>query len=668
MKRFLYSILAVATLAGCTNNDMEDVLPAEESLANEPELVYVEVGATNGETKATFEGDLNAYWEAGDQILAVQGLSTTDERRNNISLKWTDVPGYSTAIGIRTGEGTANARFNGDVNEYLGGGSSYVHFAYPAAGSSLSTNVSLDYNTINVSDRKATTTCSFTVPAAQDAKWTPAMFGSTATPVALSDIGEVAFKNVNSCLSIFVFEKDKTTPKKIESIRITAANNIVGTISATTPVSKNGNPLTADLFTPNATGNTITASNLGSVAAVNGNYEYRFEVLPVNAGEISIEVIDAAGSIVTRKVNLGKSFAANTRHKVRVSWDPASITSGDATSWYEDYATNPATGLTMGAIYVHGAKIAGVGASEVSEVGIKVGSEYRKADVDYSSLRNIELSVSGIASGKYAVAAYAKLTDGTVVETTTQEVEVFGNDATTTAHVYSTYNYDGGVNMQNISGGGNTIFTDVAVSNSYVKDNLVASTTLYSDSTALASASGGASPAKTDCSWTLYPACHVVVILKNGYPMYTSAKYDTNVTGLPFEADWTTTNYPTSAGWAYDTCTDDGEYLQIKTGKTGGFVTPAFHVPGDISLDVQLAGGTSGTGNGYWYVNAVNSQSISTANGVKGTNGYMYNTSYATWNGTTPVLKNNGYNKVSVVIYGGKIYSCRISKVYFKYK
>ncbi len=676
MKKFLYSILAVATLAGCANNEIDEAVPSEDTIVNEPVPVYVEVGAAAGiQTKASFDGELAAYWEAGDQILAVQGLSTTDERRNNISFTWTDVPATASTMELVSGDGTPNARFAGEVNDYIDGSASYIHFAYPAAGASLSTNVSLDFNTINVSDRKATTTCSFTVPASQDGKWTPAMFATTPAAIALgASVGDITFTNVNSCLAVRVFEKDGTTPKQIESVTITAANNFVGTISATTPVSKNGNPLTADIFASSATGNTITATNLGGIAALGGNYEYRFEVLPVDAGSINIEIVDAAGSVVTRTVNLGKAFEANKRHGVKVTWDPASITMNNATSWYEDYAGNAATALSPGAVYANGIKITGVAASEVKEVGLKINGTNNAVSTDWSAMRNIELSKAGLASGKYDVQAYAILSDNTEIATDVKSIEVMGAGVTANNQVYSSYSVNG-VDTPNNSLNGSRIYADMTTNDAYVNENLVNATTIYYGDT---SASAAGVKAETgNAAWASYNS-HATLTLKNGYTL-SSPAYTTHVTGIPFEADWSKNNYAASEdGWKYHSSSDAGEYLTIGSKTKGGFVTPAFNVPTDINLNIQVAGGCSAVlaGNTAWYVSAVSSNaSLNMSEKTMAMNKTLTNTSYATFN-AHDVQFTTTNNRLSVAAYGGTTgsgiflagYEARIVKVKIEYK
>ncbi len=625
MKRFLYAIFAVSALVGCSKSEVEEIVCEPEQPA-EPVLTYTEVGAVSGgDTRATFGADLEAYWQEDDQILTVQSLSTTDTYRTNFGESWlggyTDVPASASAMPLKSGAGTAAARFGGEVGDYLDGAASYIHFAYPAAGTTLTTLTKVSNQPSGgVESRKTTTTCTFTAGAEQDGVWQPSLFASTSETVALNaDLGEVRFTNLNSALGIRVFEQDGTTPKPVEYIKITATNNIVGTISATTPESPYGSPLSADMFAVNATGNTVTASQLWRVEPLGDNHEYRFEVLPVDAGEITIELIDEKGSSVVRRVTLGKPFAANCRHGVKVTWDTASITAGDATSWYEDYAGNSLTSYSRDEISVRDIRISGITAADITEAGVKVDGTNYPVQTDWSGMRNLVFSVAGIASGEHTVAPYAKLTDGTEITAAPQQVIVM-SAGSMNSKIYSAYN------ERNNALHGSRIYADSSI-DPYTDTNLVSRSTLYCAGTE-AGQSASVNVESEELAWQQWDNCYVSVTLKNGYT-FTSAATTVQVTGIPYSHRFHNSGEDLDGWYVGGSYAWKWDGLNLLPKKNAdGYISKKFHLPEALTLNYHAEAkyyhGTAGSNKATIYVGPSAAQSAPNKDAGAGATSYSF--------------------------------------------
>ena len=240
MKKIFISILSAAMFAACAKPETEDVIPVNPEPEDEAQTVYVEIGATTGsDTKATYDENLKAYWEAGDQILAVQGSASSKTS--------TAMGGTETADGkplsINSGEKTNSAIFTGDIEVKDNNNNRFFHFAYP---SNISLQTKTNIPATIFGSVTTTTTCTYTVPSEQDGKWTPFLCTSTTEKTTAANITNINFgTSLNACLAVRVFYHDGKTPKPVKRIRITSGNNIVGTISATTA---NDGAFSADMF------------------------------------------------------------------------------------------------------------------------------------------------------------------------------------------------------------------------------------------------------------------------------------------------------------------------------------------------------------------------------------------------------------------------------------
>lgn len=523
MKKIFISILSAAMFAACAKTETEDITPISPEPEDEAQTVYVEIGATTGsDTKATYDENLKAYWEAGDQILAVQGCACEWKAFGN------EQTVHANTLSLISGELSNSAVFAGDISTQTSD-TKYFHFAYPATNTELYTYGNI--NSFNTSNTQ-TSTCTYTVPSEQDGKWTPFLCTSTADKTTAANITNIDFgTSRNACFAVRVYEADGTTPKKIKSITIVAENNIVGTISATTD---NDGSFAGKEFEIVGGGNTITADNLQNIETLNNLYEYRFEVLPIGSGKISLTVTDESGSVITRTAN-AKTFKANTRSGVNVYWDAAGI-SMDATTWFEDScANNELSALSSANTIYCDVTLFGIGAADIQKkVVIVNGTEYENNDS--SNKFSSEIAATN-GNGAYTVQAYAVLNDGTRLDSAEQTVYVVDEKVlpAITAHtIRSSYNNNGAVEKTNDING-DLINANVSLNDCWASNNLIESVTLVYDGFN-ASMTGDTNLAKsveTSVDLRAYKNTHIEVKFSNGYVISTPY-YTINVTGIPY--------------------------------------------------------------------------------------------------------------------------------------
>ncbi len=564
MKKILLFMAAAAMMGGCAKNDSDSSVIA-------PVRERVEVGVATDGTKASYDASLKAYWETGDKIVAVMGYGTVQ----------------GETLDIQSGSGSANAVFAGEITVRDLIDPRYIHFAYPDTAVLES-----------VGDAESATTCTFTVATEQDGKWSPFLCASSAEKARPSKLSGITFgKSLNAAFGVRVFAADGSTPKQLQSVKIEAANNITGTLSATTAV--DGSFADA-VFAVDATGNTITATNPQYTTGVDGAgrtyYEYRFEVLPVVAGDIKITVTAADGAVLSRTMGKSVTFTANKRAGVNISW--ASVSVEGITSWYEDSCNSGvASSLDGRKIYVNNVKIAGVDADAagVSESGIKVTdasnnvSVYKNTDGGTSFSKEI-----AVVGGTYRVQPYAVI-NGTEYTAAEQSIIVTSVLGIGTHNIWTSYNHNDAVSKQNSGVDNDKIYANVALSGddaSYAASNLVSTVALvYGSTTTLKSGDKslvGADFTTDAVAKTQYADCRLLVTLANASGKtftLTSPAYTMNVTGIPYDFDFSN-NGKNSEGWTLSG-TSWSTYSVLQLEKNGYAISPAFYIPADVSINVQ---------------------------------------------------------------------------------
>lgn len=568
MKKIFISILSAAIFAACAKTETEDITPICPEPEDEAQTVYVEIGATTGsDTKATYDENLKAYWEAGDQILAVQGCACEWKAFGN------EQTVHANTLSLISGELSNSAVFAGNISTQTSD-TKYFHFAYPATNTELYTYGNI--NSINTSNTQ-TSTCTYTVPSEQDGKWTPFLCTSTADKTTAANITNIDFgTSRNACFAVRVYEADGTTPKKIKSITIVAENNIVGTISATTD---NDGSFAGKEFEIIGGGNTITADNLQNIETLNGLYEYRFEVLPIGSGKISLTVTDESGSVITRTAN-AKTFKANTRSGVNVYWDAATITMDEPLSWYEDTTANKYSTLKTDVIYVNNVAVHGVSTNDITEVGVYVnGNKYQENNVSLSFNKEI---AAYAGSGVYTIKPYAIISGKGEITGEEKSITVTGELSIASHTIRSSYNSNGAV-AKNNDLAGDKIYAKVLLNDTFAAENLIESATLYYGDNTLTIDAKGSEFYTESIAYQAYSDCYAKIEFKNGYVISTT-DYTINVTGIPYSI---TTNSATPTGWETSNTTTSNGKLLIKDG--GYILSPAFYASSECSYGVNAS-------------------------------------------------------------------------------
>lgn len=562
--------------ASCTKSEPEDIVPAVPEPDSEAQMVHVEIDATAGsETKATYDENLHAYWEAGDQILAVQGSASS---KNSVALGATETCDGMT-LSINGGEYTNKAVFAGDIEVKDNSHNRYFHFAYPSSAAALHTETHIPATIFG--SVTTTTTCTYTITPEQDGLWHPFLCASTAGHTTAEAIDHISFgTSRNACFAVRVFESNGKTPKRIKSITITAENGIVGTLSATTD---NDGSFADKTFDAAGSGNTITADNLQNIEPLNGLYEYRFEVLPVNSGKIYLLLNDEDGSSIERIAN-AKEFKANYRSGVNVAWDKAGIKM-NATTWFDDScAKGELSALGSKTTIYCDISTFGVTSGNIAEKGIIINgdTEHPYIITDAGTKFHTEIAARN-GNGEYTVLCYIKLKDESE-PLTSEEQKVYIVDEeilpVITSHtIRSSYNTNGEIAKTNDING-NIIKASVGLNDCWASNNLVNSVTLlhggFSDTMEI-----GAEFTTGELEYRSYDDCYIEVAFKNGYTLKTPA-YTINVTGIPYY-------------WINSETSVKGSSHGDTISGTTMFFAPTDNFIAKVVYNVVLDGRTSGT-------------------------------------------------------------------------
>ena len=325
------------------------------------------------------------------------------------------------------------------------------------------------------------------------------------------------------------------------------------------------------------------------------NYEYRFEVLPVDAGVLTVELVDAAGSKIIRQTN-PKTFKANTRSGVNVVWDDATVNIDDKPlTWYDDYAKNGFSDMGANSVYVKGAKIRGVGIENVKVIGVRLrkltddGQETGDENITYhpnpdlsslSSDENGTLSfdsqLDNIPSGNYYVRPYAIIINSDGAE---QEIISTVHTAIVTGDldiiIRSSYNNNGTVAKTNDLNG-DKIY--VSLKDAFAAKNLTASSTFHYGNNDPLVVTGSAEFETGSIAPQQYSNCYAEIELKNGYK-FTTQSYTVNVTGIPYSINFTDAN---PNGWNANNCKKQDNSTLIKKNE-GYLISPRFFAAGDYN-------------------------------------------------------------------------------------
>ena len=538
MKRlFLPILLAAIGFVGCSQSDMTEIAPEIQMGTTD-----FGVGAGQGnESRASYDEDLKFFWEAGDEIAVLQDC----------------VGGYQQSLTLFDGEMTNEGFFRNTSYEYVMGTMANFHFVYPASSANLASK-------------------SIALPA-QDGVWTPILVAST-DKANIKDLQSVKLQSIAGALAIRVFQNDKKTPYRVKTVTVSGTKPFLGEFVGT---------LGADgkmTYTPSATESSFTANVEGIELNADNNYEYRFEVLPVTAGVVTVTLTDVDGNVITLSTSGEKTFKVNTRTAVNVAWDPT-LSIGEVTSWYEEAVANGSSSIAPSTIYIKDVKSnGGIGAPKI----LLDGSVY-----PHTTLSDGTYVLSNVPSGEHTVRASVGQPDGSSETTDAQIVEVT-TIPTVTYSARSTYAYNNGTKVleNNISNRTSILFEGLTISGSddYTTSKLNLSNVAFvygSSSATVSSSASSASPTRIDNVAVGAHSCYVQVPLRdNANCKVASAASTIYVTGVPYSVSCA--NISSISGWTNNSTNETGSCLLIKDG--GSVTSPTlFYASSSCSYDIALS-------------------------------------------------------------------------------
>ena len=386
----------------------------------------------------------------------------------------------------------------------------------------------------------------YSLTVAQTGAWTPVLYG-TVEAATVANLGTVEMNYLSSAFEVRVWEAGRAARKNITKAVLSSANDFV-------PVWDVNSDLT---YSQRLSGKELSLSLNGDTAIFNlGEGDFAFNLV----------LTDTNGKTLTYALP-SKNFVAGKRTILNVEWFEGSAA---INSWYEDYANNGNSALEGGVIYV---------TAEGGDAVVTVnGAE--KAVVDGK--------ISGLASGTYDVVVTVKgheLVNRSIVVTSIP---------TLSANVRTSYNNNASVEKTNSINGSEIRVNGVALSDSYVANNLVDGKKyqfIYGGNTY--NGTLGTDGAVT-AAWGSYN-CFTKVTLKNGYAIQSNS-YTVQVTGIPYSYDFynggVNVNNIKAAGWTLngDYRTDISNQLCLGHSgtKKGYVVSPKFHIPSDINTTTTL--------------------------------------------------------------------------------
>ena len=532
MKKILFSILALATIVGCST-DATEIAPQMPLYTTS-----FEVEAGTDQSRAIYN-DLAFSWEAGDKLYAIQGAAGSVA--NTIALNeifdngvaWFRCPDFAYA----------------SQSEHL------FHFVYSV------NDVTLGYNSAEIA-----------VPATQDGVWRPVLTGTSNTPSTVTHIAGVGLSQQTAALAIRVYSNNKSDALQVKTITVTGEKPFLGSLIGS--LDANGKMV----YTPNATINTFTTDVSSIALNEKGQYEYLFEVLPVNAGKLTVTLTDFDGRVLTLSTSGEKEFKANTRTAINAAWVPT-INYGEITSMYEDVVANGTTGLEPSAIYIRNLNIGGgYGDPQILVNGKAVA---------YTVEANNTYVVRGVASGEHTVRIAVPQPDGSLKVSSGEQVEVTVIP-TINYSARSTYAYNNGTKVleNNFDNRTSILFEGVTISNSddYTNSKLDLNNIkfVYGSSTAtVTSAASSSSPTTVNNNIALGAhSCYVAVPLKaNANATVNSAASTIYVTGVPYTISGV--DQSSLSGWTNSNTKKTYGHLMLRDNKNGYIQSPTLFYASD---------------------------------------------------------------------------------------
>jgi len=721
MKKLFVSILALAAFAAC-QSDFDDVTTNTPGVGDNvvPEgmvRIYAEVGIGEEGTKATYDDNLNAKWEEGDQIALLQESANYGETFDRVN-----------PLNIKSGANTSYASFNGDIIVPTESPRVY-HIAYPADAVSFATTSSMalsggvnyneeDYGTFLGWVFSATGTytytyksdLSITVPTTQYGKWEPYMYASTSEAVSSNGIGAKKLNVLTGTIAVRAFEADKETPKQLKSITIEATAPIAGAFIGSAESTGSTGSITgaksdweerldsekkkaqaqalanleskAKATVPTSVTQTkamslsfagsdkkVTAENLETIAKdADGCYTYHLNVAPFEGADLKITVVSADDSRYVKTIP-AQSLAAEHRKGYVFVWENAAFGYEYIDTWYDNCTNTSFAGNT---IYISNVKVTGsVDAANVQSIGARI---YKEDDTLYKEITesgtlSFSHNEANVPSGKYTVEVFANVNvNGEVVtKSDSKNVTVTAVAALTDdSYIRSSYSYNGGKKTDNTLGGGD-LRVKASLNDAYITNNLVQSYTFYythnGTTTTVNPTLGKEWGTSFDHNnWGQYD-CYVNISLKNGYSVI-SPECKTHITGIPYVMNTSSNgDFWTEEGtvaWNTDGGVRLGYY---QWGGAAYIQSKPFYIPENVTVKVTANGVVSGTGSLWKESNTAtitvgSSTVVSNTKNGKGDQAWSCSSASASMSSSSNTIKcNSSYNleQAKVVVKALKI-------------
>ncbi len=327
MKKILLSIATISLFAGCTQSFEGEVNVNAGNGANLP-AVEVSVGASaqDAVTKATWDNDLNSYWEAGDQIALLQAYAPAPAEGEEAAAI------AAGKLDLQSGENTPNGRFAGTVTAH--DVPAYVYAAYPA-----SSKLEVKYDDTLEGDAKYTTSVQLVCPSSQSGKYAPVLYAVTDGAVALADVKNIAFQTLNAAVTVRF--ADNGVSKQLKYIKISSSQRVAGYFE--------GSATGAEPVSLAFRGSSyyIEVANAMAIEKTGENWDYTVAIAPQTYEDLTISVVTVDNVLATRTVKNVK-LEANHRKGYIINWEESGIEAIDL--------SNPdGTGVETANCYVAGA-------------------------------------------------------------------------------------------------------------------------------------------------------------------------------------------------------------------------------------------------------------------------------------------------------------------------
>ncbi len=189
-------------------------------------------------------------------------------------------------------------------------------------------------------------------------------------------------------------------------------------------------------------------------------------------------------------------------------------------------------------------------------------------------------------------------------EVTTLNIDTFEPVSVTLGTVNTSYSYYlAGYSEEANSVNATTLYVGDDSTFAGISSTLVEEVGLYCDNVKYVGTLSGKNISVGDITGLAWGSHNVTAYVKVAGVEYKSDAETVHITGLPYEADWRSNDYP---DWTYVSTSDGGGYVKFPTGKTSAVISPAFHTPASVNVLTKLAMITNSTSIGDYLRTYIN--------------------------------------------------------------